>query len=259
MNTGPTDGTSQQQQPEVPEARVPVIAVFGGATDENILTAAEQVGCEIGRSDAILLTGGDNPNSPDLKGRVLRGAIDARKGDAKAPWIGVVRPGMALDPEPAPDGLSLVLTPGVDHLRNYVEAELCDVAIAFKGGDGTSSEVVFCLALGKPLVLVGTPWPSKYPVVSDKRGLRTEAQRRVPPRAEHARLGPPIREAYERFDRVRDPRFQYCELPPGTPASAVVRAAKDLAIKPTSLTDKDKPTSLTDKEREAVWKFRTSW
>jgi predicted Rossmann-fold nucleotide-binding protein len=252
MNTGRTDGTGQQQQPEVPEARVPVIAVFGGARDEDTLKAAEQIGYAIRLSRAILLTGGDDRTGTamDLKGRVLFGATDPREDVAPAPWIGVVRTQMALDPKPAADGPGLVLTPGGDHLRNYVEAELCDAAIAFEGGDGTSSEVVFCLALGKPLVLVGTSWLSKYPVVPDKReALRTEAQRRVPPRPEHARLGPPIREAYERFDRIVDPRFQHCELPPATPASAVVRAAKDLATK---------TTSLTDKEREAVWKFRAS-
>lgn len=41
MNTGSTDGTGQQQQAEVPEATLPVIAVFGGAEDEITLDPAE--------------------------------------------------------------------------------------------------------------------------------------------------------------------------------------------------------------------------
>ena len=115
MNTEPTDA-GQQQQPDVPGSRVPVIAVFGGATDRDTLAAAEQVGREIGLSGAILLTGGDDPTATDLKGRVLSGAVKARNGGATAPWIGVVRTQMALDPKSAIDGLSLILTPGGDHL-----------------------------------------------------------------------------------------------------------------------------------------------
>jgi hypothetical protein len=42
--------------------------------------------------------------------------------------------------------------------RNYVNALLCDSAIALKGGAGTDSEVAFCLVLGRPVVLFGPGW-----------------------------------------------------------------------------------------------------
>jgi predicted Rossmann-fold nucleotide-binding protein len=228
MNTGPANGTCQQQQAKVPGPTLPVIAVFGGAKDEPTREAAEQIGKEIGLSQAILLTGGDDPKAKDLKGRVLAGANRAREGGAAVPWISVVRKKLALDPEFVDDGLSLVLTPGGRHLRNYAEAEFCDAAIAFKGEIGTSSEVVFCLALGKPLVLVGDPWPSKYPMVSGtdaRKLLKKDATDRVSLRPAHPCLGPLIIKAYERFDRVVEPFFQHFALPPKTPPSAVVEAA----------------------------------
>ena len=261
MNTEPIDGTGQQRQAEVPEATLPVIAVFGGAEDEITLEAAEQIGYEIGLNQAILLTGGDDPNARDLKARVLRGALRARQAGATAPWVGVVRAKMATDPEPAADSLSLVLTPGGKHLRNFVEADLCDAAIAFEGGDGTGSEVVFCLALGKPLVLVGDPWLSKYPVVPGvvaRDALKEEAQRRIPlPRADdHERLGPPIKQAYERFDHVVEPSFKHFALPPNAPASAVVEAAT-LAAE-TRSRPAESAASLRDDERAAIRQFRAS-
>ena len=54
---------------------------------------------------------------------------------------------------------------GYEHRRNYVSAALCDVAVAFDGGDGTTSEVAFALATGRPVVLVGAEWASAYPLV----------------------------------------------------------------------------------------------
>lgn len=53
------------------------------------------------------------------------------------------------------DASALVLRPRIGHRRNYVEAHLCDVAVAFDGAPGTTSEVAFRLALGRPVVLVG--------------------------------------------------------------------------------------------------------
>lgn len=256
MNTGAADDTGQQ--PEVAEATLPVIAVFGGAKDQSTLKAAGEIGYQIGLNQAILLTGGDDPNAGDLKACALAGTLRARKGGAKAPWIGVLRG----DPTYAANGLSLVLAPGGNHRRNYAEADLCDVAIVFEGGDGTSSELVFCLALGKPLVLVGDCWLSKYPVVStgDARdGLRKEAQQRVPlPHAyDNQRLGLPIREAYEKLDRIVDPSFQHFALPPKASASAVVKAAVTSATETRSRPVE--PTANLSPERAAIQQFRASF
>lgn len=270
MSAEPPAVSGQQQQEEVPRVALPVIAVFGGADDETTHAAAEQIGYEIGLSHAILLTGGDDPRVQDLKGRVLAGACGARKRGAMAPWIGVVRERPTRDPRTGvvteqprqdprfvDDGLGLVLKPGGNHRRNYAEAEFCDAAIAFEGGDGTSSEVLFCLALGKPLVLIGDSWPSQYPMVSganDREALKAKALPRVPLRPEHPCLTPPIAKAYERFDHVVEPFFKHFALPPGTPPRAVVeeaiRAAKT-GIDPVE-------TPCLNPEHEAIRQFRAS-
>ncbi len=254
MNTGSADGTGQQQ-PEIAEATLPVIAVFGGADDEIALEAAEQIGYQIGLTQAILLTGGDDASAGDLKARVLAGALRARASGAMAPWIGVVRN----NPTHVADGCSLVLTPGGNHRRNYVEADLCDAAIAFEGGAGTSSEVVFCIALGKPLILIGDYWLSKYPVVSGdvaRDMLKIEAQRRVPlPRFdEHQRLDPFIRKAYMIFDQVVSPSFQVYPLLPEIAARAVVEAALIYGTEASSRPVKP-AASLSDDERLAIRKL----
>jgi predicted Rossmann-fold nucleotide-binding protein len=262
MNTAPTDSAGEQQHAEVPGKEIPVIAVFGGSRDDTTLEVAEEVGHQIGLSRAILLTGGDDPNATDLKGRVLHGAhVVAREDGAPAPWIGVVRKDETLDPEIGADGLSLILTPGGDHRRNYAEAELCDAAIAFGGKEGTSSEVVFCLALGKPLVLVGEPWLPMYPVISradERKDLKKKAQGRVPlPSADdHHRLGPAIRVAYEKFDKVVKPSFKFFALPPKALAGAVVEAAIR-AAKSGSHPDESSPSPLST-ERAAIRQFRAS-
>jgi len=272
MNAGPVAGTGQQQQDEVSRVALPVIAVFGGAADNLTRDAAEQIGYEIGLSHAILLTGGADPRAPDLKGRVLAGACRARKkGGAMAPWIGVVREKPTRDPKTGVvreqprrdprfvnDGLSLVLAPGGNHCRNYAEAEFCDAAIAFKGGVGTSSEVLFCLVLGKPLVLIGDSWPSQYPMVSganDREALKVKALARVPLRPEHPCLGPPIIEAYERFDQVVEPSFKHFALPPGTPPRAVV---EEEAIRAGKTSLDPVKTACLNPERKAIGQFRAS-
>jgi predicted Rossmann-fold nucleotide-binding protein len=258
MRSGAADGTGQQRD-EVPEAALPVIAVFGGAKDEATREVAEEAGCEIGQRNAILLTGGDDPAVKDLKGRVLFGAhVRARGGGATAPWIGVVRTVKALDPKFGADGLSLVLTPGGDHLRNYAEAEFCDAAIAFRGEEGTSSEVLFCLALGKPVILVGEPWRSKYPVVSTdaaRDALRDEAIKRVPQCPVDPRLGPPIMRAYEKFGQVVGPPVQYLPLPPKTSANAVVEAVIRAAE---ARGHADEPAGSLGREVTAIRQFRAS-
>ena len=270
MSAGSPVGTGQQQQDEVPRVVLPAIAVFGGADDDLTCDAAEQIGYEIGRSHAILLTGGDDPRAQDLKGRVLAGACRARKRGAMAPWIGVVREAPIRDPKTGvfreqprrdprfvDDGLGLVLKPGGNHRRNYAEAEFCDAAIAFAGGVGTSSEVLFCLALGKPLVLIGDSWPSQYPMVSganDREALKAKALQRVRLRPEHPCLTPPITKAYERFDQVVEPSFKHFALPPGTPPRAVVEEA--IRADKTSVDPVE--TACLNPEHKAIGQFRAS-
>lgn len=159
--------------------RRPVLAVFGG-TEHATLPAAESVGREIALRGATLLTGGMRPGAAAVKERAIRGAESAGR---RARWVGV--PGTeAAEGDPVSTATSLVLPLGFGDRRNCVEAHLCDAAIAFRGGPGTVSEVAFCLAFGRPVVLVGfagadTLFPVEDDAAARARYVR-EARRRVP-------------------------------------------------------------------------------
>ena len=137
------------------ENDVPVVAVFGGnAASPDELAAACLLGAEIGRSGAVLLTGGDGSDPSTVKDAAIRAADDAATPDDPAAWVGVRNAPAAAAPEPR-GPRSVVVTPGGGHRRNFVEACLCDAAITIPGGPGTASEALFALYLGRPVVIVG--------------------------------------------------------------------------------------------------------
>lgn len=111
----------------------------------------------------------------------MRGAGAAAAEGAGGPRVGV------LGVESSSVGIAisesdLILEPGVGHRRNYLNAAMCDVAIAFPGGHGTDSEVAFALALGRPAVLVGDDWDRSFPASQDsaaRAALLRSARRRV--------------------------------------------------------------------------------
>ena len=76
--------------------------------------------------------------------------------EKKRPWIGIAQERDTL-PNPASKWGFVFKTP-LGHKRNYLEAVLCDAAIAFPGATGTWSEVVAMLCLRKPVLLVGDDW-----------------------------------------------------------------------------------------------------
>lgn len=124
-----------------------VVAVFGGA-DPEAVRLAKTLGEMIARSGQILLTGGSGPGDATVKESATAGA-------GNSPWVGVERTaaiGFAVR------GPGFVINSDLGHRRNYLEACLCDAAIALWGGDGTISEAVFSLALRRPVALVGDRW-----------------------------------------------------------------------------------------------------
>jgi len=137
------------------ENDVPVVAVFGSnAPSPDELAAACLLGAEIGRSGAVLLTGGDGSDPSTVKDAAILAADEAATPDNPAAWVGVRNAPAAAAPEPR-GPRSVVVTPGWRHRRNLVEACLCDAAITIDGGPGTASEALFSLYLGRPVVLVG--------------------------------------------------------------------------------------------------------
>src|SRR5689334_14318716 len=123
----------------------PIVAVFGSTGDRPV---AGRIGARLRHAGAIVLTGGTGPDDSAVKGAAIRGA-----GGTAGAWIGVARSPQAAPPTP-PDASYVVVTPGWSHKRNFVEACLCDAAIALRGTtQGTASEVLFSYFLGRPVVL----------------------------------------------------------------------------------------------------------
>jgi uncharacterized protein (TIGR00725 family) len=147
---------------------IPIIAVFGGS-EPHTLQLAQWIGCEVARQKCILLAGGEGKHEEAVKDKAIDGAEEANGEGLFAPWIGVARDNDPQDSEPSEDSRYFVIHPGFDHKRNYIEACLCDAAIALEGGKGTASEVTFCLSLQKPVVLVGNTWEQDYPLAGSEK------------------------------------------------------------------------------------------
>ena len=149
----------------MPARHLPIIAVFGSNV-EWTLHAAFGIGRELARRDCVVLTGADRVTAPKtVKERTIDGVEEERQaGPHVGAWVGVARDAGSSKPNRAADGHSIVIHPGFNHKRNYLEARMCDGAIALEGGPGTRSEVAFALATGKPVVLVtDLVWPDELP------------------------------------------------------------------------------------------------
>lgn len=142
---------------------LPIVAVFG--SDKNpTLKPAKGLGKAIARAGGVLLTGGGRePKEGSVKERAMKGAREA--GQEGRGRIGVLGKEERKNVWWQADGIEFSMSLGYGHRRNYVNAVLCDVAVAFDGGDGTTSEVAFALATTRPVILVGPEWASVYPLV----------------------------------------------------------------------------------------------
>jgi hypothetical protein len=126
-------------------------------------------------------------------------------------------------------GDELVLSPALGDGRNYVNAALCDVAVALPGGHGTDSEVAFALALGRPVLLVGEEWDRLLPPALDRAArevLVASARRRVPGGhgCDLARL---VTTAYD--DLLEAEHLRVERVPLAEPAASVAQRARRLA------------------------------
>lgn len=184
--------------------------MFGGnEASAADLETARRFGAAIARAGAVLLTGGVGNSAAEVKEQAIDGAVAA--GGA---WVGVENSGTLTPPRRVRGGL--VVSPGVGHRRNFIGAALCDAAIALSGEDGTASEVVFALALGRPVVLY-----DRVPAAD----LVTAAQRRVPVTDGPALLDRLIAAAYER--PARPPYRVGTDVPAETVVARLVRTPSD--------------------------------
>ena len=157
----------------------PALPLFGvfGANDpsEAELFAARLIGAAVNARGAVLLTGGDGSDPDTVKDAAIDAANRAGSGCSPPTWMGVANTEVA--GRPAWHGASsVVVQPGWGHRRNFVEACLCDVALALGASScGTASEALFCLYLGRPLVILSDA--SKDDVEPSR--LRECAQKRI--------------------------------------------------------------------------------
>ena len=113
-------------------------------TDAGTLDLAEEVGAEVARSGAVLLTGG------------MGGAMEAACRGARREGgltVGIL-PGRSR--EDANPYVDVALPTGMGEMRNALLVRSSDGVIALGGGHGTLSEIALALKLGKPLAGIGT-------------------------------------------------------------------------------------------------------
>lgn len=130
-----------------------VIAVFGTGDElEPYCGYAREAGAAIARAGLDLLTGG--------RGGAMRAALDGfRRSSGSGQCLAVLPQGAAAHGDydvvlqsnlPAPKTFEF------DRMsRNYINARLCDAAIAVSPTGGTVTEIAWMLRLGKPVAFYG--------------------------------------------------------------------------------------------------------
>lgn len=207
-----------------------VIAVFGGKLKPT-LEPAWDIGRAIGMSGCILLTGGGaKPGKKYVKERAMDGARDAERHGGHGWRLGVL--GVESARVHADErGRQLIIEPNLGDGRNYLNAALSDAAIAFPGGNGTNSEVAFALALGRPVVLLGSDWDTSFPPGEDddaREALIGSAKERVWG-TDGSALSRLVTSAYDELRRIEQLDVARYEI--DHPADSVVLMTRKLATK----------------------------
>jgi uncharacterized protein (TIGR00725 family) len=199
-----------------------VIAVFGSSKDPRVLAFARSVGQAIADSGHIVLTGGAGPAGYAVKNIAIEGA-------GSAPWIGVDRKKSG-EAEWSRAGSGFRIVSSLDHRRNYLEAWMCDAAIALEGKEGTRSEATCALALRRPVAFVGANWKNEFNLSNDHvrtlDRLISSTLRRLSPMGS---LHPHLTETKLREDLKSISWYEYFDLN-SAPEEVVSRAAA--AIRP---------------------------
>ncbi|HJQ00778.1 MAG TPA: hypothetical protein VJ851_04200 [Jatrophihabitans sp.] len=132
-----------------------IIAVFGPSGSNPYAVTAKSLGRQIAQHH-ILLSGGSGKPDGSVKESALAGAEEALQMGGEGGWIAVPKAGAPVTVPRHRRGF--VLANDYRDERNFINALVCQSAIALKGGPGTDSEVAFALALGRPVILLGPGW-----------------------------------------------------------------------------------------------------
>jgi uncharacterized protein (TIGR00725 family) len=125
-------------------ARIYLAVVGPSVTDPRTLELAEELGAEVARAGAVLLTGG------------MGGAMEAAcRGAHREGGLTVgILPGASRDD--ANPYVDVALPTGMGEMRNALLVRSSDGVLAVGGGLGTLSEIALALKLAKPLVGIGS-------------------------------------------------------------------------------------------------------
>ena len=131
------------------EPRPPYVAVIGdgdpqGPDARRILEWAEEIGLELARAGATVVTGG--------LGGVMRAASRGARG-AGGLTIGFL-PGA--DASEANEFVSIPIATGLGVMRNLVVVTSADVVVAVGGRQGTLSEIGLALRMGRHVVALSS-------------------------------------------------------------------------------------------------------
>jgi len=116
----------------------------GGQADAAACRLAEEVGRELARRGAVVVTGG--------LGGVMEAACRGAK-DAGGTTVGILPSDDRTDANPWVD---VAVPTGLGEGRNVLVVRAADAVIAVAGGFGTLSEMALALRLGKPVIGLGT-------------------------------------------------------------------------------------------------------
>lgn len=158
------------------QPRPPYVAVIGdgdpqGPDARRILDWAEEIGVELARAGAVVVTGG--------LGGVMRAACRGA-GSVGGQTIGIL-PGA--DASEANEYVSTPIATGLGVVRNLVVVTSADAVVAIGGRHGTLSEIGLALRMGRHVVAL-----SSWRVESDHRLGGPRVHRARDPR-EAAQLG----------------------------------------------------------------------
>jgi hypothetical protein len=121
------------------------IAVSGGGeADDEACLLAEQVGRELARRGAVVVTGG-------LGGAMAAACRGAKDGAGTT--IGILPSDDRADANPWVD---VAVPTGLGEGRNALVVRAADAVVAVAGEFGTLSEIALALRLGKPVIGLGT-------------------------------------------------------------------------------------------------------
>lgn len=124
--------------------RVHVAVSGGGEADEAACLLAADLGRELARLGAVVVTGG------------LGGAMEAASRGAKeagGATLGILPSG---HPDDANDWVDVAVPTGLGEARNALLVRAADALVAVAGEFGTLSEIALALKLGKPVVGLAT-------------------------------------------------------------------------------------------------------